>query len=350
MGRHHIALASLLGALALAAPAAAQDVVAAEALYNRGFAEMQAGRFETGCPALGESYRLDPRPGTLFTLAECEAKRGRIATAVTRYGDYLSLFSRLPSDQQAKQKGREKIAASKKAELAPQVPELTLSLPPDAPSGTVVKRDEAVLAEAALGVGLPIDPGEHVVTTQAPGGPLTELRVTLQKGEKKQITLQVKGALKETPSAMPPATSPPPVVPPPGTEPPPPDTGSSGRRTGAFIAGGVGVAGLILGGVMGALALGEKGKADEHCPMLVCDAEGIRAVDSGRTFALVSTIGVGVGVAGVGAAVVLFLTAPSQKRTSLLLPGTTNAPPRKVSAAVWSAGNGGTVGGIQGAW
>src|SRR5262252_4543747 len=89
--------------------ARAQDVAVAEALFNRGLADMQAGKFDTGCPAIGESYRLDPRPGTLFTLAECEAKAGHYATAVARYDDYLSLYSRLSADQQAKQKGRDKV-------------------------------------------------------------------------------------------------------------------------------------------------------------------------------------------------------------------------------------------------
>lgn len=341
MGRHRLAIASFLGALALAAPAAAEDVAAAEALFNRGLADMKEARFETGCPALSESYRLDPRLGTLFTLAECEAKRGRIATAVTRYGDYLALFSRLPREAQAKQKGREKIAAEKKALLAPAVPELTLALPPDAPRGTVVKRDDAVLADAALGIALPIDPGEHLVTTQAPGGQVTELRITVAQGEKKQLTLQVKAA--------PLPENRPPVAPAPVAS--APSTGSSGQRIGAYVVGGVGVAGLILGGVTGGLAIGQKAKVDQRCVNLVCDHEGKLAVDSGRTFALVSSIGVGVGAAGLGAAVILFLTAPSPARQAgrrALPPG--GAPARRVNVGVWAAGNEGTAVGVQGVW
>ena len=68
MGRHRLAAAYLLGMTAIAAPAAAQDVASAEALFDRGLAGMRAGNYEVGCPALSESYRLDPRPGTLFTL------------------------------------------------------------------------------------------------------------------------------------------------------------------------------------------------------------------------------------------------------------------------------------------
>lgn len=347
MGRRRLAVASLLGALLLAAPAAAQQVADAERLFNRGLTDMQAGRFETGCLALSESYRIDPRPGALFTLAECEAKRGRIATAVARYSDYLALFSRLSPDAKAKQRGREKIAAAKTAQLTPEIPELTLSLPPDAPRGTVVKRDDAVLSEATFGVALTIDPGAYVVTTQAPGGPVTELRLTIEKGEKRQITLQVKGGPREISSAVPSASAPPPVPPALSTS---PDTGSSGRRTGAFVAGGVGIAGLVLGGVMGGLALGAKGNVDDHCLKLVCDAEGFRAVTRGRTFALVSSIGIGVGVAGVGAAAILFLTAPSPKLASRRDPRPAAAPLREMSAGVWSTWNGGTVAGIQGVW
>jgi hypothetical protein len=344
MGRHRLAVASLLGALLLAAaPAAAQPAADAERLFYRGLSDMQAGHFETGCPALGESYRLDPRPGVLFTLAECEAKRGRIATAVSRYNDYLALFEYLSPELQAKQKGREKIAADKKAQLTPEIPELTLLLPPDAPRGTVVKRDDAVLSEATFGIALPTDPGTYVVSTQAPGGPVTELRLTLGKGEKKRITLQVKGS----PSAAPSAAAPPPVSP---SLAPPPDTGSSGRRTGAFVTGGVGIVGLILGGVMGGLALSAKRKADDHCVKLDCDAEGFQAVTRGRTFALVSSIGIGVGVAGVGVGAILLLTAPSPKVASRRDPRSEAAPLREVSVGVWSAWNGGTGAGLQGVW
>ena len=77
--------------LVISAPAtaAAQDLAAAEALFSKGLADMEAGRYDAACPAIGESYRLDPRGGTLFTLAECEAKAGKIATAVARYDDAL---------------------------------------------------------------------------------------------------------------------------------------------------------------------------------------------------------------------------------------------------------------------
>jgi hypothetical protein len=348
MGRHRLAIAHLLGVMTLAAPLAAQDVATAEALFNRGLKEMQARRFDTGCPALNESYRLDPRPGTLFTLAECEAGRGRIATAATRYGDYLAAFGRLAPDAQAKQRGRDKIAAQKKAALAPDIPELTLTLPPNAPRGTTVMRDDVALGEATLGVPLPVDPGEHVVTVQAPGAPPTEVRVSIAKAEKKQLTLEVMTAALKAPAAPPPDIAPPVEAAPP---PPAPESGSGGQRTGALVAGGGGVAGIVLGGMMGGLALGKKSTVDENCKDHVCNHDGKLAADSGKTFALVSTIGFGVGVAGLGAAAVLVLTSPSAPPESAARErAKERALAARVKADVWSAGYDGTVIGVRGVW
>jgi len=281
------------------------------------------------CSDIEERYRRDPRPET---LAACEAERGRIATAIARYDEALALIAALPKDSQGEEQDREKAAREHKAALLPDVPLLTLKLPKSAPQGTVVARDGAALAPAALGVAVPLDPGEHVVSTQAPGGPMTEIHVTLRKGEKKQLTLPVqiqtaRGApLSPTNEALerPPATA-------------PPEDGPSGRRVGAWVAGGLGLAGLAIGGVMGGLAIGRKGVVDHNCQDTICNEAGKAAADSLKRFGLASTIGFSAGIAGAGIAAVLFLTEPARRKRTAARQG------RWVSAA------GGMVG-IQGGW
>ena len=161
---------------------------------DRGVEDLEAGRLDRACPAIDESYKLDPRPGTLFALAECEAKRGRLAAAARRYDEYLAVFAALPADKKRKQSDREKTAREQRAALGARVAELTLVLSPGAPRGTVVTRDGEAVAEAALGVPFPVDAGEHVVTTRARGGPITRVRVTMAPGEKKGIALDVQRA------------------------------------------------------------------------------------------------------------------------------------------------------------
>lgn len=313
-GKSHLlpisrAALTLAAALSLlAAPAAAQDIAVAEALFNRGLADMEAGRFDSGCKALAESQRMDPRPGTLFTLATCEARSGRIATAVTRYRDYLGVYEALPQERKAQQGQRPSVAKSEINKLQSEVPQLTLTLPPGAPAGIVVKRDGDVVAEAALGVALPLDPGEHVVSTQAPDGPLWQQTIRLVKGEKKAVLLEVTSASGAAPSSSG-AGSGADVVAPPG------GSGPSGRRVAAYVIGGVGVAGVAVGGILGGLSLGQKDTFEKHCGAGIgstdptaCDMTGLDAVRSARALGIGSTIGIALGAAALGVAVVLIVT------------------------------------------
>lgn len=183
---------SFLSILALAGRVAAQNEPAADALFNKGLEDMKAGKYETGCPALAQSFQLDPKPGALFTLADCENMRGHIATAVVHYREFLARVDVLPVERKATYEERQARAKEQIEALTPQIPTLTLILPKNAPAGTVVKQDGEVFAGPSLGVPLPVDPGEHIVTTQAPGGPGVEVKIQITKGEKKQIHLEVK--------------------------------------------------------------------------------------------------------------------------------------------------------------
>ena len=348
-----IGILSLLGPLALASPALAQDVATAEALFNHGLADMKAERYAVGCPALAESQRLDPLAGTLFTLSQCEVRWGRTVTAVTRLGDYLKLYERMTPDQKARQSERRKVAKEQLDKLTLEVPELTLSLPPGAPAGTVVKRDGAVVAGAALGIALPVDPGDHLVSTQAPGGDLWEQRITLAKGEKKPLVLEVKAAptVEARPAVAVPALV---ATPEPANQdalPRDAAPGTSSRRVAVYATGGVGVAGLVLGSVMGGLVLGKKSIIETHCRPAIkvsdptrCDPIGLDAAGSAKTLGLVSTIGFAAGLAGVGTALVLLLTEPRPAKP------TTGARGPWISADVLSIGPTGATLGAHGSF
>ncbi|AKT37297.1 tetratricopeptide repeat protein [Chondromyces crocatus] len=319
-------------------PAAAEDVASAEALFNRGKADMLAGRYEAGCAAIAESQRIDPRPGTLFTLAECESRRGRSATAAAHFSDYLEIYEKLPRAQKFRQGRRPQVAEKERDRLRAEAPELTLALPATAPRETVVKRDGEVVGSAALEVPLPVDPGEHRVSTEVAGAEAWEVAFTLAPKEKKHLRLEVK-----LPKPPEPPPEPPPVV----AE----EEVSTGRRALTFTVGGLGIAGLAVGGVMGALALGAKGTMGDHCggaigqrDARVCDAAGLAAVDRVKMTGLVSTIGFAVGAAGVGTALVLLLTEPRGGEAD------TGQARRWVSAGVLSAGPAGAMLGVQGAW
>jgi len=305
--RFSFAALSAATVLAAAAPAMAQDVAAAEALFNKGIADMDARRYATACPALAESQRLDPHPGTLFAQAECNNKAGKIATAVALYEDYQRSVANQSPAVRAKHADRLKIARAQIDKLRPAVPSLTLALPASAPRDARVRRDGTELSAAALGVALPIDPGEHVVTVDAPGRRTSEQRFTVQRGQQKTVELTLGGAAA-------PAGEPPPAVT--TSEPPPADAPApkpgQAQRVAGFAVSGVGGAMLLVGAITGGLTIAKKGTINANCTGTSCNHDGKLAADSARTTGLVSTIGFAVGGAGLVTGAVLLLTAPKK--------------------------------------
>ncbi|WP_438022854.1 hypothetical protein [Sorangium sp. So ce233] len=343
--RYALSAACLSSALAAAGAAWAADPDPAQAAFDEGVAHMEAGRFEEGCPAIEKSQQLDPRPGTLFTLAECEALRGRLATALARFDEYLALYPTLTPKQQRNQGDREKAARAQREALARDVPGLRLELPPDAPPSTLVELDGRPLAPTAIGSLLPVDPGKHLVRAQAPGARAFERAVHLDRGEKRTVVLEM--------------TPPPPPPPPPpesaggaggtgasGASTPPattPDTVGGGRRVAVYVTGGLGLVGLAVGGVTGALAMERKGVVDRNCAGAACNHEGKTAADAMKALGLASTIAFGVGIAGAGAAAVLLLTEPKTAKAGA-------SGEAWIAAGVVPVGSGGAALDVRGAW
>jgi hypothetical protein len=302
---------SFFGRLAFAQ--SAQDEAAAATQFERGLAEMKAGRYDSGCPALQESYRLDARPGTLFTLAECEAKWGLVASAVAHYDDYLSRFQKMPPDQRRGQRGREKIAEAQARALRGDVPTLELDVPQGAPNSLKVTRDGVSLGRASLGVALPLDPGEHVIVVTLESGATHEQKVTVSRGDHKALTLEI-------PTAAPVTTQPVQTTQPQPTiaqtiEPPPKDEPKASSHVGwSLMTLGIGIAGLGAGAITGALTVGKKADIDKHCAGTICDAQGKAAADDSKTLGAISTVAFIVGAVATSASIVLFLTEPKKNK------------------------------------
>ena len=299
--------ALLVAALALAptrALASQPTPAPAQAQFDYGLAEMEAGRYPNGCPALAESYRLLTRtPASSSTLAECENKWGRTASALTHYEAYLDLFSHMADEEKARQRGREKIAAAQRDRMRRDVPTLVIRLPATGSEGVRVTRDGVAVGVPSLGVALPVDPGEHVVVARTLDGAVHEGR--LWSGAHASFTVDL------TPA--PPVTSGP--VP---TSVPSPGRPTSGPSTWVWVAGGVGAAGLALGAVAGAVVLGDRSTIDAQCrPNLTCSPSGLGAASQSRTFGVLSDVGFGVAGAGALAAAALLLAAPSHEHQAM---------------------------------
>ncbi len=333
------------------ADASAADLAAADALFNKGVAELKAGNFAAACPAFAESQQLDPRPGTMYAMAECEAKAGRIATAVALYDDFLRTVGSLKSmPQRLKYLERTKNAQAQRDKLVKDVPQLTLILPAGSPQDLRMTRNGEVFTAATLGLAIPVDPGEQVITVQLSTGVVNEQRITLDVGEQKTLEIQVPALEVKAaePGPQPPAP-PPPARPlslrPTAVASPPVAKPASGLRTGGFVALGVGVAGLVGFGVTGGLAMAKKSFFEETCPKNVCanaaDAVAARAAfGQAQTLATLTTVGLGVSGAAVLAGLVMAIVGKPR--------GENDRVALRVHAAVIEAGPAGVVFGVKG--
>jgi hypothetical protein len=174
------------------------------------------------------------------------------------------------------------------------------------------------------------------VTTQVPGGPVNKRRIIIDSAEKKTVLLAVKlpsePALPRQPDAA-----------------VPPAQGGGARRALAYVAGGVGVAGVATGAVAGMLALRQGREADSNCTdgdggVALCNREGKDAGDRAKMLGVVSTAAFGVGVAGLGVATLLFLTAPSSQG------GAAHRTEARDVGFWLDAGPGGAATGYRGRW
>jgi hypothetical protein len=285
--------------LSISVRAEAQDVAMAQELYSRGVADFRAGRYDSACRMLNDSYRIDPLPGVLFTLATCEARAGRIATAAARYDDFLQRVATLPPDQRAMQEERRQAALSERAALAPELSYLTISVPTQVlAKGATVQRDGTILGLASVGIELPIDPGPHLVVVRTVDGKSEERRISIAKREHATVAFESPAPARSSPEGRPAREQPVALEP---------------RRVSPwlYVSGGVAAAGIGVGTIAGLFAISHKKVVDSNCLGPACNPDGKAAADSARTEALVSTVGFGVALAGMATALIVYLAQPS---------------------------------------
>ena len=253
---------------------------------------MAAGSYDIACARFRDSDKLDPAVGTRFNLADCEEKRGHVATAWSLFRGVLS--------ELAEDDDRRPIAQGRARALEPRLPYLTMRRDRETPSGVRVRVDGVELGEGSFGVPLPMDPGTHDLALVLAEGNEQRSTFTLREGERREMPIR-SSAARESADANEPAAE---------ADLAPAD---STQRKWAYVTGGVGAAGVAFGAVTGIITLSKKSTANANCSddYKVCNRAGIDANESGRTFGALSTIGLSVGVVGLAAGAYLWLTAPS---------------------------------------
>lgn len=301
--------AGLVLACAWGLPTAlAQAPSRAEVLFNDGLSNMKAGRYEQACPALAESYRMDPLPGVLFTQAECEAAWGRIATALGHYQEFLRLLTTLEPEKLKRHHERRQIATEKIAALSRLAPQLTIVAPPGAPEGLVVKRNGLEVSAPKLGVAIAVDPGTYVVSFEVPGRRPIDRRVELAPAAAATVGADVVLAPVGASSTA-------------GSREQRSEPGAAAPRTpvAAYVLGGVGLA--ALGGFVGFAASGKSRENDlRDDPCAASSTCAPADIDKVKQRYVVADVLLGAGIVSLGAATVIYLAWPSKAPAAARMP------------------------------
>jgi hypothetical protein len=172
-------------------------------------------------------------------------------------------------------------------------------------SDVSVTVDGQALAEKLTGTPLEVDPGAHVFQFLVPNQPVIERKFVLSTGQKNR---------REVIRAASPSSS----VTAAETNSKPQSHGSSGlgsQRIAALVTGGIGVVGVAVGSVFGALAMSRKTKAEAACPESKCVNEGdSKKWDDAYMAGNVSTFAFVAGGVGLAAGAILWFTASPHPR------------------------------------
>ena len=302
---------------ARAQTASAADSAAAQALFEQAKKLLKEGKAAEACPKLEESQRLDPGSGTLINLARCYEQTNRLASAWSKYLEAAAAATASGNQQ------REKEARERATTLRPRLSELLIDVSAEAKavSGLEITRDGERVGPAQWGLPIPADTGEHLIAASAPGHDAWQSVIAVKEPAGK-FTVAVPalvptgGATPVAPAADAPLTSR-------DSGAPPARGGGLGtQRTLALVAGGVGVAGVVVGSIFGLKSKSDHDEAEKYCDGSRCtDARGVSAGDSAHSAGNISTIAMIVGGVGLAAGVTLWFTAPKASTTSALAVG-----------------------------
>jgi hypothetical protein len=313
-----LGLGLLLTAPAFAEPSA-DDRAVARSLFDDGRNLMKEGRYAEACPKLEESQRLDGGVGTLFNLADCFEHIGRFASAWAAFAEAADLAKR------AGHEDREAAARDRANQLVPKLTKIHVHMAMPLPPGLELHYDDKPLSTAILDTDMPVDPGDHRIKASAPGKVPAEQMVHVETASAiAQIDLPM---LADAPDV--------PVTP---IGPQPVDTGlqtdGSSWQKPAAIAVGVGaLVGIGIGTIFGLKASSDWSDAQKSCTDKKCDATGYSKWQDSRSAATIGTVGFVAGGVLAAAAVLLFVTAPSEK--SAPAPAPAPAPAAAFGKAFW---------------
>jgi tetratricopeptide (TPR) repeat protein len=315
---HRLALATVL---LVAAPAFGQSK--SGKLFDEGRALAKQGKYDAACEKFEQSLALDRAPGTELNYGDCLEHLGQVRKAWLQYKSAARDFG---SDRE-----RVKFARSRAREVEKQLVQVVLKVADPGLDGLEVSIGSTIVSPKDTIEEL-LEPGDVEITAKAPGHKPFEARASGDAGA--SVTVEVPADLGDSTAKAPTITDArhrdnTDEVARPGRM-----VRDPGRVKIAWITGGVGIVALAVAGGFAYSAKstydsafdGEFGRGycvkkmgSPVCPDAAVGTIGQSRIDTAGTRADIATGLVIGGVVLVGAAAVIYFTAPRKTDTEISL-------------------------------
>jgi hypothetical protein len=295
-----IALLSLVAAILLAPPAAAQTgdeaarLTEARGKFQQAIELEQANDWGGALRLFREVGQVRMTPQVRFHIGVCEENLGRLAVALGSYELALRDAEAVGEDFS--------VEVTRKVEsLRARIPKIVIQRGPGA-DAAIIELDGVALGASSIGAELPVDPGPHAITARAPG--FSPFEATVDAAEGAKASVEVK--LTRTPSPEP--------VPAVAAD---PNTAEKPRRSRVlpYALGAAGGASLLASGIFLILQNGKVSELEDVCGpnRNQCPESSRSTYDSAKTYNTLSRITLGIGLVAVGTAVTLIVMEPKPK-------------------------------------
>jgi hypothetical protein len=291
--------------------ASAKQRNAAEQKLAEGKKLLAKGKFDDAIARFREAHDIVKSPEATLLIARARRDTGELVAA---HADYLTAVDEAETAAKAEPKYEGTLAAIRKdlEDLEGVLGKLVIKLI-HAPKGTEVTVDGQAIDAAKLASPLLVAPGSMDVVATAPDGDVSRRQATVNAGQSATVELafQRKGE---------PATF---FAGEPGEggeadgsettkNSDKSDTGGGGSNTLAYVAGGVGVAGLATFAVLGSMANSKFDDLEKACPDNRCPPERQGDIDDGKRLQTFANVSLAVGIVGVGTGAALLLFGGSK--------------------------------------
>jgi hypothetical protein len=279
----------------------------AQARFARGKELFAKRTFDDALTQFKASHDIVASPNARLQMGRCLRAMGKFVAAYAEFGRAIVEAKELSASDN-RYKLANDAAMVERGELQPLLGFVTLTITNPADETRVtVGGDE--IRRAAWAEPVPASAGVTEIVVETPGHQPVKTSVTLTQGAKTSLTIDAQSGepLVEA------AAAPPPPAPPPPAPPPEP----SALRPWAYVAGGVGAAGLAVFAVSGLLARATYDDLASKCGG-PCPPNKAGEISSGKTQQTAADVGLVFGILGAGAGVSLFI---------LSIPKIGSAPP-----------------------